>query len=124
MWASIYMISILGFNDEAPSWKTYIAPFDQKLWLCLISSSVFVSIVIWLLHQFPMGKNNLKVDEAIWIGTTAMFGINIIKDANDTQTSGSGRMMLFFVFICGSGFFYGYPGPAVGILCWVGRPKI
>ena len=105
---TVYMISILGFNYEAASWNTYIAPFDQKLWLCLILSSVLVSIVIWLLHQFPKGQNDLKVDEAIWIATSALFGINIIKDANDTKTNGGGRMMLFIVFICGSGFFYGY----------------
>ena len=96
-------------KNESPSWTTYTSPFDQELWRYLITSSMFLSIIIWILHKFPKeyATQNLPFNEAIWITISAIFGITI-RDANDTHSKNTGRFTLFIIFLCGSGFFSGY----------------
>ena len=51
----------------------------------------------------------MNIVEAFTIATAPIFGI-ALYDANNPETSASGRLTLFVVFLCSSIYFYTYGG--------------
>ena len=99
----------LGKKIEQLAWSTFISPFHWIVWLCLLISSIGISTLIYLFHNFSKSLKEMHYIEALSIVSLSIFGL-CIRDANDTNSKTSERLMLLVVFISGSLFYYTYCG--------------
>ena len=99
----------LGKKIEQLSMSTFLSPFHWTVWLCLLISSIGISTVLWISHNFARNWKVINYIEAFCIVSSSIFGF-CIRDANDTNSKASERLILLVVFICGSIFYYTYCG--------------
>ena len=97
----------LGKKIEQLSMSTFLSPFHWTVWLCLLISSIGISIVLWISHNFSRIWEKIDYLEAFCIVSSSIFGF-CIRDANDTNSKTSERLILLIVFISGSLFYYTY----------------
>ena len=97
----------LGKKIEQLSMSTFSSPFHWTVWLCLLISSIGISIVLWISHNFSRIWEKIDYLEAFCIVSSSIFGF-CIRDANDTNSKTSERLILLIVFISGSLFYYTY----------------
>ena len=97
----------LGKKIEQLSMSTFLSPFHWTVWLCLLISSIGISIVLWISHNFSRNWEKIDYLEAFCIASSSIFGF-CIRDANDTNSKTSERLILLIVFISGSLFYYTY----------------
>ena len=97
----------LGKKIEQLSMSTFSSPFHWTVWLCLLISSIGISIVLWISHNFSRIWEKIYYLEAFCIVSSSIFGF-CIRDANDTNSKTSERLILLIVFISGSLFYYTY----------------
>ena len=97
----------LGKKIEQLSMSTFLSPFHWTVWLCLLISSIGISIVLWISHNFSRNWEKIDYIEAFCIVSSSIFGF-CIRDANDTNSKTSERLILLIVFISGSLFYYTY----------------
>ena len=106
---NIINIINLGEKIEQLSLSTFSSPFHWTVWLCLLILSIGMSTVIWICHNCSKSQKEMNYIEAFCIVSSSIFGI-CIRDANDTNSKTSERLMLLVVFISGSLFYYTYCG--------------
>ena len=97
----------LGKKIEQLSMSTFSSPFHWTVWLCLLISSIGISTVLWISHNFARNWKVINYIEAFCIVSSSIFGF-CIRDANDTNSKTSERLILLIVFISGSLFYYTY----------------
>ena len=97
----------LGKKIEQLSMSTFSSPFHWTVWLCLLISSIGISIALWISHNFSRHWKKIDYLEAFCIVSSSIFGF-CIRDANDTNSKTSERLILLIVFISGSLFYYTY----------------
>jgi hypothetical protein len=100
-------IFYLGKKIEQLSMSTFSSPFHWTVWLCLLISSIGISTVLWISHNFARDWKVINYIEAFCIVSSSIFGF-CIRDANDTNSKTSERLILLIVFISGSLFYYTY----------------
>ena len=99
----------LGKKIEQLSMSTFSSPFHWTVWLCLLISSIGISTVLWISHNFARNWKVINYIEAFCIVSSSIFGF-CIRDANDTNSKTSEKLVLLVVFISGSLFYYTYCG--------------
>ena len=97
----------LGKKIEQLSMSTFSSPFHWTVWLCLLISSIGISTVFWISHNLSRSWEEFSYIETFCIVSSSIFGM-CIRDANDTNSKTSERLMLLIVFISGSLFYYTY----------------
>ena len=98
-----------GKKIEQLTWSTFSSPFHWTVWLCLLFFSIGISTVLWTFHNYSKIQKKMNSIEAFCIVSSSIFGL-CIRDANDTNSKASERLILLVVFICGSIFYYTYCG--------------
>ena len=107
--ATLATLIFSGKKIEKLTWSTFSSPFHWTVWLCLLFSSIGISTILWTFHNYSKNQEKMNSIEAFCIVSSSIFGL-CIRDANDTNSKASERLILLVVFICGSIFYYTYCG--------------
>ena len=99
----------LGKKIEQLSMSTFSSPFHWTVWLCLLILSIGISTWLYLNHNISKIQEKMSSIEAFCIVSSSIFGV-CIRDANDTNSKTSEKLVLLVVFISGSLFYYTYCG--------------
>ena len=98
-----------GKQIEQLTWSTFSSPFHWTVWLCLLFFSIGISTLLLTFHNYLKIQKKMNSIEAFCIVSSSIFGL-CVRDANDTNSKASEKLVLLVVFISGSLFYYTYCG--------------